>query len=177
MTDPLVIFTRELSRDDLRAIRSLLDVAFDGDFSDEDWEHTLGGRHVVLEKGGTIVSHAAVIERRLIAGDRSLRTGYVEAVATDHDHRRQGCATAVMRAVNLVISSSFEIGALSTEVPELYLSVGWERWHGPTYMSTPGGRVRTEEEDEGIMVLRTGRTAHLASSESLTCDHRSGDAW
>ena len=44
-------------------------------------------------------------------------------------------------------------------------------------MSTPGGRVRTEEEDDGIMVLRTERTAHLASSESLICDRRRGDAW
>ena len=28
------------------SIRALLDTTFDGDFTDEDWEHAIGGTHV-----------------------------------------------------------------------------------------------------------------------------------
>ena len=177
MTDLLVLTTAELTGTDLTAIRSMMNSAFEGNFSDDDWEHTLGGTHVLLREDDLIMSHAAVVERQLIAGDTPWRTGYVEGVATHPAHRRQGYAAAVMRMVNEVVSRSFELGALSTEVPELYLQLGWERWQGPTYVATPGGPIRTENEDAGIMVLRTERTAELTLSESLTCRARRGDAW
>ena len=37
---------------------------------------------MLLEIDGQIVAHAAVVEREIHIGDRTLRTGYVEAVAT-----------------------------------------------------------------------------------------------
>ena len=154
-----------------------MDISFSGTFTDEDWEHTTGGIHVFVEDGSAIVSHAAVVERALLLDEVPLRTGYVEGVATHPHRRRRGHAATVMRKVNEIISSSFELGALSTEVPELYLQHAWERWHGPTYVAAPAGRVRTQDEDGGIMVLRTELTPPLALSESLTCDPRSGDAW
>ena len=42
---------RRADRDELAAIRALLDEAFDGDFGDDDWEHALGGIHVLVHEG------------------------------------------------------------------------------------------------------------------------------
>ncbi|MFP5351756.1 MAG: GNAT family N-acetyltransferase [Actinomycetota bacterium] len=177
MTVLQVLETRDLSEDDLLVVRALMDAAFEGGFSDDDWEHTLGGTHALLREGEAILAHAAVVERRLLVGDAAIRAGYVEGVATHPDRRRRGHATSVMRKVNEIICSTFDLGALSTDLPELYLPLGWERWRGPTYATGPEGPVRTEDEDEGIMVLLTERTRQLDLAQSLTCDPRSGDAW
>src|SRR5688500_7931506 len=98
-----------------------MDAAFEEGFSDDDWDDTLGGTHAFLRIGDAIVSHAAVVQRTLTAGDVALRSGYVEGVASHPLHRRRGYAAAVMRKVNETITSSFDLGALSTDVPELYL--------------------------------------------------------
>ena len=78
--------TPELTRSEVAASRALMDAAFGSDeeegFSDDDWQHAVGGVHFVLELDGEIVAHAAVIEREIHVGGQALRTGYVEAVAT-----------------------------------------------------------------------------------------------
>ena len=62
----------------LAEVRRLLDDAFDGDFEDVDWDHTLGGLHALAWRDGELVGHGAVVQRRLVHGGRALRTGYVE---------------------------------------------------------------------------------------------------
>lgn len=52
--------------------------AFAGDFTDDDWEHTLGGMHALIWQHGAIIAHAAVVQRRLIYQGDALRCGYVE---------------------------------------------------------------------------------------------------
>ena len=42
--------TAALGRDTRTAIRALLDAAFDGDFTDDDWAHALGGTHAGIQK-------------------------------------------------------------------------------------------------------------------------------
>jgi hypothetical protein len=78
--------TDSLSPDEIEVIRALLDAAFwddeDERFTQEDWEHSIGGLHVVLDLDGRIVSHASVVQRELQVAGHTLRTGYVEAVAT-----------------------------------------------------------------------------------------------
>lgn len=78
--------TASLNAADLRAIRTLLDEAFDGTFSDEDYEHGLGGMHALVWDGSTLIAHGSVVMRRLLHSGRALRTGYVEAVAVHPDH-------------------------------------------------------------------------------------------
>jgi hypothetical protein len=39
--------TAELSAVELRRLRRLLDEAYDGEFSEDDWRHCLGGLHVL----------------------------------------------------------------------------------------------------------------------------------
>jgi hypothetical protein len=37
--------------------------------------------------------------------------------------------------------------------------------------------IRTQEEDEGIMVLRFGPSQNIDLAASLSCEHRPGDDW
>jgi aminoglycoside 2'-N-acetyltransferase I len=70
--------TGQLTGEELEALRRLLFEAFGGRFDERDWEHTLGGVHVLATDGGEVVAHGAVVPRRLVAGERALATGYVE---------------------------------------------------------------------------------------------------
>jgi aminoglycoside 2'-N-acetyltransferase I len=176
MVDMRVVPTRDLSPEELRAVRGLLDEAFEGRFTDADWEHTIGGLHVLVVDDG-IASHAAVVDRELAAANRAIRTGYVEGVATAFGHRGRGHATAVMRQVNEIIREKYELGALSTGIPALYIRLGWEKWRGPTFANTPTGRRRTADEDGGVIVLRTDLTRDLDLTTALMCDWRPGDVW
>jgi aminoglycoside 2'-N-acetyltransferase I len=148
-----------------------------GGFSADDLDHALGGVHWVAVVDRGIVGHASVVERRLEADGRPMRTGYLEAVATLPAWRGRGIATRLLDAANAHIRAGFELGALSTGVHGLYGRLGWERWRGPTFLRTTGGLVRTEDEDAGIMILRTPRTPALTLAESLSCEWRAGDAW
>ncbi|MEU1026962.1 aminoglycoside 2'-N-acetyltransferase, partial [Streptomyces sp. NPDC005904] len=59
--------TSELTPGDLGAARALLDQAFDGDFSDQDWDHGLGGVHALVHDGaGALVAHGSVVQRRVL---------------------------------------------------------------------------------------------------------------
>lgn len=66
---------------------------------------------------------------------------------------------------------------LSTSAHAFYEALGWERWQGPTYVRDGETVVRTEDEDDGIMVLRNGPSAGLDLAQALTCDARPGDDW
>ena len=79
--------TRAFERAELDELRAFLERAFDGDLSPEDWEHALGGTHVWLRDEDGFLAHASVVPRTLTTGTTSLRTGYIEAVATRADRR------------------------------------------------------------------------------------------
>ena len=157
-------------------IRALLVGAFDGDFSDDDWEHTLGGWHVTASDG-VIVAHAAVVERVLWVGERQLRTGYVEGVATHPSRHGEGLGSLVMRRLDEIIEAEFELGALSTSRHSFYGRLGWERWQGPSFVRSGQQLVRTADEDDALMVLRRSGTADLDLTLPITCEARSGDDW
>src|SRR6266511_5192019 len=85
--------TRELTASEIRAIRELLWAAFpsgDEGFTEDDWQHAIGGLHFVLEFDARILAHASVVERELHVGGRAVRSGYVEAVATDAERQGRG---------------------------------------------------------------------------------------
>jgi aminoglycoside 2'-N-acetyltransferase I len=170
--------TAQLSPAELRAIRALLHEAFSGDFGGEDWANALGGWHVIAGPLRAPVAHASVVLRRLQAGARMFNAGYVEAVGVRPDRQRSGLGTAVMRPLNDLIRRHFELGALSTSVHPFYTRLGWERWHGPTWVRAADGRlVRTADEDEGILVLRCEASLDIDVAAPLTCDERPGDCW
>ena len=100
MIDVRIAHTSALDHEALTTIRAFLADAFDGDFDDADWDHTLGGVHALVRGGDGLVAHGAVVQRRLLHGGRALRAGYVEGVAVRADRRRRGYGTAVMRALD-----------------------------------------------------------------------------
>jgi aminoglycoside 2'-N-acetyltransferase I len=176
--DVQIVATAQLTDGELVAIRRLMDDAFEGDFSDDDWAHALGGWHAVLRDDGAIVAHASVVERHLLVGNRACRAGYVEAVAVMPSRQRQGLGTAVMAALGEIIHARFELGVLSSGEWGFYERLGWERWQGPTYVRLVGGStVRSPGEDDGVMVLRGATNLDLDSTSAMTCEERAGDSW
>jgi len=169
--------TGELDAAELAEARALCDAAFDGTFSDPDWEHALGGLHALALEGPLLVGHAALVARRLLHGGRSLRTGYVEAVAVPADRRRQGVGAAMMHALDRYLLGGFELGALaSSEVARaFYKGLGWQVWPGPTAVLGPDGVRPTPDEDGGIFVRPI--SVRLDPAVPLVCDWRNGDVW
>jgi aminoglycoside 2'-N-acetyltransferase I len=171
----------QLTADDVSAIRALMTAAFGDDeeerFEDSDWEHALGGTHVVLDIDGRIVAHAAVVERELRIAGQLLRTGYVEAVATAPDRQGEGFGTAVMTEIGLLIASRFELGALGTGSHHFYERLGWRTWQGPASVRSAEGDLRTPDEEGYILVLTTPATASLDLEAPINCDWRPGDVW
>jgi aminoglycoside 2'-N-acetyltransferase I len=173
-----VVASTELPSDQRAAIRRLLDDAFDGRFSDDDWRHTEGGwRVIVFDDDDDPISQAAVVPRTLTIGDRSFHTGYVEGVGTAPAHQRRGLATTVMSEVANVVRQHYELGALSTGLHTFYERQGWERWRGPTFVRDGTRLIRTPDEDHGVMVLRFGPSRAVDLSAPISCEERVGDAW
>jgi aminoglycoside 2'-N-acetyltransferase I len=173
--------TPELTRAETQSIRALMDAAFGTDedegFSDDDWEHALGGVHVVLELDGEIVAHAAVVEREIHVGGRALRTGYVEAVATSPERQGMGLGSIVMTDVTEHIRESFELGGLGTGRQSFYRRLGWQAWAGPSSVRTTDGEQPTPDEDGSIMVLATPTSPPFDLTAPISCEWRPGDAW
>lgn len=83
----------------------------------------------------------------------------------------------VMAAATEVVRREFELGALATGRHSFYERLGWERWGGQSFVRDGDSLVRTEEEDDGIMVLSFGPSADVRLSEPISCDPRPGDDW
>jgi aminoglycoside 2'-N-acetyltransferase I len=169
--------TAALSTSFLRDIRALLDIAFEGDFTDEDWDHAIGGVHVWLIGSGGLISHGSLVERTLMCSGQTLHVGYVEAVATAAPHRRKGHGAGVMKHIGELIRERCALGVLSTGTHAFYETLGWENWRGPTFVDGPRGRERTPDDDSGVMILRTSRSPRLDLDGEIVCDWRLGDVW
>lgn len=183
------VHTADLDAPTRRAARDLCDAAFaggpDGGFDDDDWDHCLGGLHVLVHDDGDLVGHAAVVQRRLLVGGRALRAGYVEAVAVATTHRRRGVGGALMTEVERVVRAAYDLGALgaSAEGAALYGHRGWTVWQGPTSGMTPTGTRRTRGDDGAVMVLAVPTRLDARPGDEpcadgpLVCDWRAGDPW
>lgn len=177
MTEVCTAHTADLDTATRAAARALLDDVFEGDMSDDDWEHALGGVHALVWEGTELIGHASVVQRRLLHDGRALRAGYVEGVGVRADRRRRGHGTAIMAALERVVRGAYDLGALGAtdEAADFYAARGWKLWQGPSSALTPTGIERTEEEDGGIYVLPLAVPLDLVGD--LTCDWRDGDVW
>jgi aminoglycoside 2'-N-acetyltransferase I len=168
--------TADLDTSARSAIRALMEDAF-GDVSDDTFENVLGGVHALLVEDAELIGHASVVQRRLLHGRRTLRTGYIEGVAVRHDRRRRGHGAAMMSELERVVRSAYQLGALGASVDggQLYATRGWQLWQGPTSALTPDGIRRTADKDGWIYVLPVSVPVDL--SGELVCDWRPGSAW
>jgi aminoglycoside 2'-N-acetyltransferase I len=177
VTESRLAHTADLDAATLAAARSLLDAVFEGEMTDGDWEHSLGGMHALVWDGEELIGHASVIQRRLVHGGRALRAGYVEGVGVAASRRGEGHGAALMEPLERVIRAAYDLGALGStdEAAGFYAARGWQQWRGPTSALTPDGVVRTADDDGGVYVLPVA--APLDLSGPLTCDWRDGDVW
>jgi len=125
--------------------RQLLDLVFEAEMSDADWEHGLSGVHVMAWKEDLLVGHASLVAGRLLYGGQALRTGYVDAFAVHPDRQRRGIGGSMMDVVEAVIVSAYELGALGASAAgaAFYRKRSWLEWHCPATDVTAyeGGRA------------------------------------
>ncbi|MEU9001225.1 GNAT family N-acetyltransferase [Streptomyces sp. NPDC048551] len=169
--------TSQLGPDALAGIRALLDAAFEGDFGDADFEHALGGMHVLVHRGGELVAHGSVVQRRVLHRGRALRTGYVEAVAVRADARRRGLGGVVMEGLEGVIAGAYVLGALSASEAgaALYGARGWRPHPGPVGVLGPHGPERLPEEEGSAYVWTPPGGTVLDPAGRIDFDWREGD--
>lgn len=172
-----LIHTSDLDTETREDARRMVIEAFAGEFSDADWEHTLGGMHALIFDHGALIAHAAVVQRRMLYRDTALRCGYVEGVAVREDRRGHGLARVVMDSAEQVIRGAYQLGALSASDMGrgIYEARGWLPWRGPTSVLAPEGVTRTPDDDNALYVLPVGRD--IDTTVEITCDWRDGDVW
>lgn len=176
MIELQILHTADLDITTLAAIRALMDAAFDG-VSDDTYENVLGGIHALAIEDGDLVGHASVVQRRMLHRGVALRTGYIEGVAVRADRRRRGHGDAMMAALERIVRSGYQLGALgaSTDGSHLYTSRGWQPWRGPISAMTPDGIRLTPDKDGAIYVLSVSVQVDVAGE--LTCDWRPASLW
>lgn len=169
--------TADLDPAAVTAARALLDEAFNGEVTEADWEHALGGMHALVWDGPELIGHGCVIQRRLLHQGRALRAGYVEAVAVRPDRQGQGHGATLMGALERVLRGAYDLGALGSteEGAGFYAARGWKRWQGPSSALTPAGIRPTPDDDGCLYVFELAVPLDL--SGELTCDWRDGDVW
>jgi aminoglycoside 2'-N-acetyltransferase I len=172
-----LVHTADLDDEAREQAKQMLAAAFDGQFSEDDWEHALGGMHALVMSHGLLIAHASVVQRRLVHRGVALRCGYVEAVGVHPDWRDQGLGAAVMDAAEQVIRGAYSIGALSANpaTQAFYTARGWLHWLGPTSVLAPDGLAPTPDDDGTILVLPNNIGVDL--NRALSCDWRNGDIW
>lgn len=170
------VHTADLDRDVRSAIRELLDTAFDN-FTDDTFGNVLGGVHALILEDAELIAHASVVQRRMLHDGRALRAGYIEGVAVRADRRHQGHGQAMMGALERVVRSAYDLGALgaSDDGARLYAARGWLQWRGPISAMGPEGIRRTADKDGAIYVLQVSMP--LDTSRELVCDWRDGSLW
>lgn len=166
----------ELNSTQFAAIRTLLDAAFEHEFSDEDNNHANGGTRVIAMDGDQIVGHAAVIARTIMIAGTPHTVGYVEGVAVLPHRQGQGIGAEMMRRITRMCGDTYQISMLSTGEQDFYAKFGWQRFVGQSYVDDHGTITRTADEDEGLMVYTT--LTHLNQpGVAFVCDWRTGDVW
>ena len=157
------------------SIRAFLNEAYEGDFSDSDYENALCGRHFIIVVGGQLIAHASVVTRSISLDDTAWSVGYVEAVAVAADFRGRGFGRQIMQQVTDFCRSSYQVAMLSTGEHGFYERFGWVRLDAKSFSETPSGLVRTEDDDDGLMVLTA--LENVLAADQVACDFRNGDVW
>lgn len=147
------LHTSQLTLSEKEALYDLLIEGFEGDFSHDDFAHTLGGMHVMAFDQQKLVGHVAIIQRHMALDNTPISVGYVEAMVVEQSYRRQGIGRQLMLQTNKIIASCYQLGLLSAsdDGQKLYHSVGWQIWKGKLFELKQGSYIRSIEEEGGVM--------------------------
>ena len=158
--------------EDTRGLLAFLERAYQEPLG--DYLAALDGRHLVWRMHEEIVCHAMWVERELRTGGRSLRTAYVELVATSPDRRGQGFASALMQHLVEQVED-FDIAALAPADTRLYEHLGWQRWRGPLFVRE-GDEARATP-DEALDIYRLPGTPEIDLDLPISIEWRPGEVW
>lgn len=167
--------TVALAPDTRRDILALCELAYEEDLS--PYVEWIGpGVHLCGYDNGVLVSHLMIVERALQAGELpTLRTAYVELVATHPAHQGRRYASTLLRAAE-PDCDRFELAALSPSAVDFYMRLGWELWRGTLFVRTDSGLQPTPDEE--VMVRRTPQTPPgLSLDLPLSVEWREGEVW
>ena len=174
--------TAELTTAEVAAIRAIMVDAFGQDederFTDDDWDH--GARWHPLRPRYRRRGRNPRLGRRTHAAYRrlgSIRTGYVEAVATAPAHQGAGYGSMVMTDATALIRERFELGCLGTGRQSFYARLGWQTWRGRSAVRTADGLIPTPDDDGYLMVLSTPSSPPFDLTDPISCAWRPGDVW
>ena len=157
-------------------IRNLLNDAYEGDYSEQDWQHTFGGARFIGTLDEQIVAHAAVVPREVLINELPRTIGYLEGVAVSPKFQSQGLGSQLIQHVSDFCRSSYEISMLSTDEFDFYGKFGWQRFKGTSGVMQDSVKSFTPEEDDGLMYLAGNSTDSIEISTAY-CDWREGDCW
>ena len=157
-------------------LRKLLSEAFEDDFSDEDWQHTYGGVRFLGHFDGHLISHGAVVPRKMQVDGASMLVGYVEGIAVSPGFQRKGFGSLLMEEITSYCKSDFRLSMLSTDEKVFYERQNWLDFQGNSYVLKDGVEIRSEDEDEGLMYL-LGLHQFTDYPRKVVCEARVGDAW
>ena len=157
-------------------LRTLLHDAFDGDFSEEDWQHTFGGTRFLGFVDDNLVAHGAVVERPMRINDIEMKVGYIEGVAVSPEYWRKGFGSLLMSEITSFCKSELAVSMLSTDEHLFYLNHDWQIFDGKSYVLVDEIEVRSEDEDAGLMYL-LGLNEGTQVPRKAVCNARGGDAW
>ena len=157
------------------SIRVFLNEAYEGDFSDSDYENALGGRHFIIVVGGQLIAHASVVTRSISIDDSTWKVGYVEAVAVAADFRDRGLGRRIMQQVTDFCRRNYEVAMLSTGEHGFYGRFGWVLLDATTFVDTANGLVRTDEDDDCLMLLSD--MSDLTNARQVVALDRSENPW
>jgi aminoglycoside 2'-N-acetyltransferase I len=158
------------------SIQEMLDLAYNGDFSSEDWGHASGGLYFVGYLEETIVAHGSVVPREMLIDGRRLTVGYVEAVAVLPAYSGQGLGSLLMRRITEFCRENYALSMLSTDEKRFYERHGWRQFNGESFIAFEAEVVRSADEDEGLMFLPSEKNEEV-DIRRATCQARSGDSW
>jgi aminoglycoside 2'-N-acetyltransferase I len=164
----------ELTSELAAAIQTLCDSAY-GTATAPFFASLGSGDHLLGLRHGMLMSHLMWVTRWLQpAGDRTLRTAYVEMVATAPSAERQGYATALLQHF-VALVGAYELAALCPATENLYARLGWRFWRGPLSARKGGELVATP--DERVMILPLPQTPSLDLDVPLSVEWRDGEVW
>ena len=158
------------------SLQEMLDLAYEGDFSSEDWEHAVGGLHFIGFLADTIIAHGSVVPREMFIDGHILTVGYVEAVAVSPKCTGQGFGSILMRTITDFCLDNYELSMLSTDEKMFYQRLGWHQFTGESFIRLDNSEIRSAEEDEGLMFLPSDKS-NKRNILRAVCQARSGDSW
>lgn len=168
--------TRQLDAIARATIVELCTAAHQADFSHLFYDLPADGLHFIAYFDEQIVSHAVVTTRWVQPERRpTLRTAYVDTVATLPAYQRRGYASAVMLELTANLST-YDIACLKTDRMDFFERLGWQRWRGPR-AGRSGHELIPTPDQQNIMILRLAKTPPLDLDRRLTIETRAGQFW